>query len=105
MSPRPLTGTLTVAHGPRAGRADELSEAGVSVLGRGAECPPRVPTEPPSQDVSRHHCLVGLHPSKAWVLDLHSAYGTSVRGSRLAEQVQAEHSRIPLFTRDRRGAR
>ena len=80
MSPPTLTVTLTVAHGPRAGLEYELPEPGVYVLGRGAECHPRLPNELPYKDVSRRHCLVGLSPSGVWVLDLDSRNGTFVNG-------------------------
>jgi pSer/pThr/pTyr-binding forkhead associated (FHA) protein len=84
MSPRTLTVTLTVVNGPRAGLEYELPELGLYVLGRGEECHPRLPNEPPYKDVSRH-CLLSLHPSEVWVLDLHSKNGTYVNGEKIAK--------------------
>src|SRR5262245_36401068 len=80
MSPRPLTVTLTVVNGPRAGLAYELPASGIYVLGRAEKCHPRLPNEFPYTDVSRSHCLVGICPSEVWVLDLHSTNGTYVNG-------------------------
>src|SRR5262249_52966835 len=80
MRPTTLTGTLTVANGPRAGLEYELPELGLYVLGRGEECHPRLPNELPYKDISRRHCLLSLHPSEVWVLDLHSKDGPCVNG-------------------------
>src|SRR5262245_44573779 len=85
MSPRTLTVTLTVANGPRAGLAYAIVEPGVYVLGRGAECHPRLPNELPYKDVSRRHCLESLQPSEVWVLDLHSKNGTYANGERIGK--------------------
>jgi pSer/pThr/pTyr-binding forkhead associated (FHA) protein len=83
MRPTILTVTLTVVTGPRAGLAYEIFEPAVYVLGRGEDCHPRLPDELAYKDVSRRHCLVGLHPCEVWVLDLHSTSGTSVNGARI----------------------
>jgi pSer/pThr/pTyr-binding forkhead associated (FHA) protein len=80
MTPPTLTVILTVVNGPHAGLAYELPEAGVYVLGRAADCYPRLPSAFPYQDISRRHCLLSLQPWEVWVLDLHSTNGTYVNG-------------------------
>ena len=49
----PLTVTLTVANGPLVGQAYEFREPAVYVVGRAAECYPRLPDELPYKDISR----------------------------------------------------
>jgi pSer/pThr/pTyr-binding forkhead associated (FHA) protein len=85
MSPRTLTVTLTLANGPRARLAYEFPELGNYVVGRAEECHPRLPNELPYMDVSRRHCLVSLHRSEVWVLDLHSKNGTYVNGEQVGK--------------------
>jgi pSer/pThr/pTyr-binding forkhead associated (FHA) protein len=78
-----MTVTLTVASGPLAGWGHELREPAVYVLGRGAECFPRLPDDLPHKDISRHHCLLSLDPGAVHVLDLESSNGTYVNGARI----------------------
>src|SRR5262245_18939025 len=66
----PLTVTLTVANGPLVGQAYAFREPAVYVLGRAAECYPRLPDALPYKDVSRHHCLLSVQPPELRLLDL-----------------------------------
>ena len=79
----PLTVTLTVANGPLVGQAYAFREPAVYVLGRAAECYPRLPDELPYKDVSRHHCLLSVQPPELRLRDLGSTNGTFVNGARL----------------------
>jgi pSer/pThr/pTyr-binding forkhead associated (FHA) protein len=79
----PLTVTLTVANGPLVGQAYEFHEPAVHVLGRAAECYPRLPDELPYKDISRYHCLLSVNLPELRLLDLGSTNGTFVNGARL----------------------
>ena len=79
----PLTLTLTMANGPLVGQAYEFREPAVYMLGRAAECYPRLPDALPYQDVSRRHCLLSIHLPELRLLDLGSTNGTFVNGTRL----------------------
>jgi eukaryotic-like serine/threonine-protein kinase len=79
----PMTVTLTVANGPLVGQAYEFREPAVYVVGRAAECYPRLPDELPYKDISRHHCLLSVDLPELRLLDLSSTNGTFVNGARL----------------------
>jgi pSer/pThr/pTyr-binding forkhead associated (FHA) protein len=79
----PMTVTLTVANGPLVGQAYEFREPAVYVLGRAAECYPRLPDELPYKDISRRHCLLSVSLPELRLLDLGSTNGTFVNGARL----------------------
>ena len=79
----PLTVTLTVANGPLVGQAYEFREPAVYVVGRAAECYPRLPDEPPYKDVSRRHCVLSVNLPELRLRDLGSTNGTFVNGARL----------------------
>jgi pSer/pThr/pTyr-binding forkhead associated (FHA) protein len=81
----PMTLTLTVANGPLAGQAYELREPAVYVMGRAAECYPRLPDQMPYKDISRLHCLLSVDPCELRLLDLGSTNGTFVNGARLRQ--------------------
>jgi pSer/pThr/pTyr-binding forkhead associated (FHA) protein len=83
----PLTVTLTVANGPLVGQAYEFREPAVYVVGRAAECYPRLPDELPYKDVSRHHCLLSVNLTELRLRDLGSTNGTFVNGARLGPPV------------------
>ena len=53
------------------------------MLGRAAECYPRLPDELPYQDISRRHCLLSVNLPELRLRDLGSTNGTFVNGARL----------------------
>lgn len=63
-------------------RRDIDVPVGVTVLGRGAECGLRVP----SDNVSRNHCQVTVKPDGVLLKDLGSSNGTFVNDRRITEQ-------------------
>ena len=79
----PLTVSLTVANGPLVGQAYEFRDSAVYIMGRAAECYPRLPDELPYKDISRHHCLLSINLPELGLLDLGSTNGTFVNGARL----------------------
>jgi pSer/pThr/pTyr-binding forkhead associated (FHA) protein len=81
----PLTVTLTMANGPLVGQEYEFREPAVYVLGRAAECYPRLPDELPYKDISRHHCLPSINLPEVRVLDLGSTNGTFVNGAKVGQ--------------------
>src|SRR5262245_66091567 len=89
----PLTVTLTMANGPLVGQAYEFREPAVYVLGRAAECYPRLADALPYKDVSRRHCLLSVHLPELRLLDLGSTNGTFVNGTRSEERRVGKESR------------
>jgi pSer/pThr/pTyr-binding forkhead associated (FHA) protein len=79
----PLTVTLTMANGPLVGQAYEFREPAAYVVGRAAECYPRLPDELSYKDISRHHCLLSINLPEPRLLDLGSTNGTIVNGAKL----------------------
>ena len=85
----PMTVTLTVANGPLVGQAYAFREPAVYVVGRAAECYPRLPDAPPYKDISRHHCLLSVNLPELRLRDLGSTNGTFVNGARLGPPADA----------------
>jgi pSer/pThr/pTyr-binding forkhead associated (FHA) protein len=79
----PMTVTLTVANGPLVGEVYAFREPAVYVVGRAAECYPRLPDQLPYKDISRRHCLLSVNLPELRLLDLGSTNGTFVNGARL----------------------
>jgi len=56
---------------------DEPAEC---IIGRAADCDIQIPTDNEHVDVSRHHCVLEIHPPHVQVRDLGSLNGTLVNG-------------------------
>ena len=101
--------TLTIAHDDelvdREFVFDELAEC---IIGRAADCDIQIPTDNVHTDVSRHHCVLEIHPPHAQVRDLGSLNGTWVNGRKIGQRPpnepseesglwpSAAHAHIPL---------
>jgi pSer/pThr/pTyr-binding forkhead associated (FHA) protein len=72
--------TLTVAQDNLPEKEFVFDEPGQCLIGRAADCDIQIPTDADHGDVSRHHCVVEMHPPHAQVRDLGSLNGTFVNG-------------------------
>lgn len=77
-TPQPLSASLTLASGSRAGMVVTL-HAGFYLIGRNSECQVR----PKSRSVSRRHCLIRHQHGQLQVLDLDSTSGTRLNGEKM----------------------
>jgi pSer/pThr/pTyr-binding forkhead associated (FHA) protein len=69
--------TLTLAQNEREFVFEEPAEC---VIGRAADCDIQIPADEEHADVSRHHCVLEIHPPHIQVRDLGSTNGTFVNG-------------------------
>ena len=85
--------TLTIAHDDelvdREFVFDELAEC---IIGRAADCDIQIPTDNVHTDVSRHHCVLEIHPPHVQVRDLGSLNGTWVNGRKIGQRPPNEPS-------------
>ncbi|WP_255947177.1 protein kinase domain-containing protein [Streptomyces odontomachi] len=73
--------TLSVLKGPAQGSEFVYGERTTCVVGRAAECRPRLTRDDPH--VSRHHCLLDINPPDVRVRDFGGPHGTFVNGEEL----------------------
>jgi hypothetical protein len=96
--------TLTVVEGARAGRRFVYEERVACVVGRAADCDPRIVDDGKKQLVSRHHCLLDINPPDIRIRDFGSLNGTHVNdveiGRRLPGQTPEEGARLDFRERD-----
>jgi eukaryotic-like serine/threonine-protein kinase len=71
---------LTITHGPLTGQAFPFEEHTTRLLGRDADCDPRLPNDADHRSISRHHCLLEINPPAIRVRDFGSRNGTFVNG-------------------------
>ena len=76
----PTRVTLTVAQDELPDKEFVFDEPAECIIGRAADCDIQIPTDGEHGDVSRHHCVVEIHPPHAQVRDLGSLNGTFVNG-------------------------
>lgn len=74
---------LSVIAGSLAGRNHEVAEHTTCLVGRAPDCDLR--TAPDDTQVSRHHCVFEINPSKVRVRDLGSRNGTLVNGREVGD--------------------
>lgn len=77
-TPQPLSASLTLASGSRAGMVVTL-HSGFYLIGRNSDCQVR----PKSRSVSRRHCLIRHQEGQLQVLDLDSTSGTRLNGEKM----------------------
>ena len=92
------TVTLQVVSGPLSGAELVYHTPAILSVGRSHDCTLRLPNDPGSQTVSRHHCLLEIAPPEAWVCDLRSLNGTFVNDvpiGRRASDAGADQMVVP----------
>lgn len=81
-----MTILLTVNHGSLAGKTFAFADPTACVVGRGADCQLRLPSDQEHSLISRHHCLLEINPPSARVRDLGSLNGTFVNGEEIGHR-------------------
>ncbi|GAA4213115.1 protein kinase domain-containing protein [Actinocatenispora rupis] len=71
---------LTLVEGRLTTREYVFDERGTCILGRAADCRPRLPDDEHHRTVSRHHCLLDVNPPDVRIRDFGSLNGTYVNG-------------------------
>jgi pSer/pThr/pTyr-binding forkhead associated (FHA) protein len=85
--------TLTIAHDDeREEREFVFDEPAECIIGRAADCDIQIPTGNEHTDVSRHHCVLEIHPPHVQVRDLGSLNGTWVNGRKIGQRPPSEPS-------------
>jgi eukaryotic-like serine/threonine-protein kinase len=77
--------TLTVVTGEDR-RRYVFDERTTCVLGRAADCDPRLPDDERHRKVSRHHCLIDINPPDARIRDFGSLNGTYLNEERIGQR-------------------
>lgn len=96
---RPSVVTLTITNGCPPRDRYTLMEPARYLLGRGADCDIRFPTDLWHSNISRHHCLFTIDPPNIEVRDLGSLTGTYVNGRRIGQR-RAEQPREEVDLRE-----
>ncbi|GAA2096631.1 protein kinase domain-containing protein [Actinomadura alba] len=97
------TVTLEVTEGALRGRRFVLGERSTCIVGRAADCSPRVPDDSDHRTISRHHCLLDINPPDIRVRDFGSLNGTYVNGVKIGQREagqapgEADHSLFPEY--------
>jgi len=91
--------TLTIANGCTAQERHVFTRQAHCLVGRGADCDIRFPTDLWHSNISRHHCLFVVEPPTIQVRDLGSLTGTYVNG-RLIGQRRGEQPREEVDLRE-----
>ncbi|MFI6938967.1 protein kinase [Streptomyces sp. NPDC050418] len=86
MTPPSATVTLTLVKG-RLDPAEYVYDSRATcVIGRSADCSPRLPNDEHHRTVSRHHCLIDINPPDIRIRDFGSLNGTYVNGEKIGQR-------------------
>ncbi|HZO75384.1 MAG TPA: protein kinase [Ktedonobacteraceae bacterium] len=77
---------LTITRGPLSGQTFSFEEHTTRLLGRDADCDPRLPDDQDHRTISRHHCLLEINPPAIRVRDFGSLNGTFVNGRKIGSR-------------------
>jgi serine/threonine-protein kinase len=77
------TVTLTIQNGRLAGTYFQFDLPRRCLIGRANDCQLRLPCGLEFLGVSRHHCLLTIHPPEVWVRDCGSRNGTKLNGMQI----------------------
>ncbi len=78
--------TLSVVAGELIPPTLIIDERTTCVIGRAADCSPRVPDNAASRTVSRHHCLLDINPPAIRIRDFGSLNGTCLNGRKIGQR-------------------
>lgn len=96
--------TLTVTQGKLQGRQFIFDSRTTCILGRNADCNPKLPDDQDHRTISRYHCLLDINPPALLVRDFGSRNGTYVNskkiGQRQAEQTPEEGAKLQFAEHD-----
>jgi serine/threonine protein kinase len=82
----PARVTLTVVEGKLRGQTFAFEERTTCLIGRAADCDPRVPNDEDHRSISRHHCLLDINPPDVRVRDFGSLNGTYVNDRKIGQR-------------------
>jgi eukaryotic-like serine/threonine-protein kinase len=82
--------TLTIAPDDSPEKEFVFEEPAECIIGRAADCDIQIPPDGDHADVSRHHCVVEIHPPHVQVRDLGSLNGTFVNGRKIGQRLPNE---------------
>ena len=88
--------TLEVANGPLAGQQFVYEDRTTCIMGRAADCEPRLlckpeePNAPENRKISRHHCLLDINPPDVRIRDFGSLNGTYINGQKIGQRQKHE---------------
>ncbi|MFC5744482.1 protein kinase domain-containing protein [Actinomadura rugatobispora] len=82
------TVTLVVVSGALRGEEFAFGERDTCVMGRAADCSPRLPNDREHRTISRHHCLLDINPPDVRVRDFGSRNGTFVNGVKIGQRAE-----------------
>jgi len=82
--------TLTVTRGSLKGQKFVFSQKVQCLIGRARDCTIQLQREPGQLDISRHHCVLEIEPSRVQVRDLGSLNGTFVNGRMIGQRSPQE---------------
>lgn len=82
----PATVTLSLVKGRLDPAQYVFDERTTCVLGRSADCSPRLPNDEEGGTVSRHHCLLDINPPDIRIRDFGSMNGTFVNGKKIGQR-------------------
>jgi pSer/pThr/pTyr-binding forkhead associated (FHA) protein len=85
MNPARISLTVT-QDGELVDRDFIFDEPAECIIGRAADCDIQIPTDDEHVDVSRHHCVLEIHPPHVQVRDLGSLNGTFVNGRKIGQR-------------------
>ncbi|BAZ14667.1 serine/threonine kinase [Calothrix sp. NIES-4071] len=96
--------TLTVTQGKLQGRQFIFDSRTSCILGRNADCNPKLPDDEDHRAISRYHCLLDINPPAIRVRDFGSRNGTYVNskkiGQRQVEQTPEEGAKLQFPEHD-----
>jgi len=79
---------FTIIKGALKGKKYVFAERTTSVVGRGSQCYPRLPTDDDHKGISRHHCLLDINPPDIAIRDFGSKNGTRVNGEKIGQRAR-----------------
>lgn len=86
----PAKVTLKVTVGQLTGKEFGFEERTTCIIGRAADCDPRVPNDEHHRLISRHHCLLDINPPDIRVRDFGSLNGTFVNGQKIGQREKGQ---------------
>ncbi|MET9319664.1 protein kinase [Streptomyces sp. NPDC003038] len=86
----PATVTLSLVKGRLDPAQYVFDERTTCVLGRSADCSPRLPDDEHNSTVSRHHCLLDINPPDIRIRDFGSMNGTFVNGEKIGQRAKGQ---------------
>ncbi|MBF0566510.1 MAG: protein kinase [Nitrospirae bacterium] len=77
---------IKVTGGKLRGREFIFNDRTTCIVGRGADCYPRLPDDNEHRTISRHHCLLDINPPGIRIRDFGSLNGTFVNGKKIGQR-------------------